>query len=95
MSNPKYGSNWERTPILATRLRTVCSTQDHQFWGDTRSLTDGSVFDLSVASHHYLTDVYLLGVALRHGGVFATFDRTVPFAAVVGARREMLEVIGP
>lgn len=95
VSNPKYGSNWERLPILATRLRTFCSTEDHQFWADTLSLSDGGVFDLSLASHHHLTDVYLLGVARHNSGVLATFDRTVPFGAVVGATRESLEVIGP
>lgn len=95
VSNPKYGSNWERTPILATRLRTFCATADHQFWPDTLSLGDGAIFDLSLASHQHLTDVYLLGLAITNGGVLATFDRTVPFAAVLGATREMVEVISP
>ncbi len=95
VSSPKYGSNWERMPILATRLRTFCSTGDHQFWADTLSLSDSAVFDLSLASHQHLTDVYLLGVAVKNSGVLATFDRSVPFSGVVGATREMLEVIGP
>ena len=95
VSNPKYGSNWERTPILATRLRTFCATEDHQFWPDTISLGDSAVFDLGVASHQHLTDVYLLGLAKTNDGVLATFDRTVPFAAVLGATREMVEVISP
>ena len=95
VSNPKYGSNWERTPILATRLRTFCSTADHHFWPDTLSLGDSAVFDLRAASHQHLTDVYLLGLAKTNGGVLATFDRTVPFAAVLGATRQMVEVIAP
>ena len=95
VSNPKYGSNWERTAILATRVRTFCATADHQFWPDTISLVDSAVFDLGVASHQHLTDVYLLGLAKTNGGVLATFDRTVPFAAVLGATREMVEVISP
>jgi len=64
-------------------------------WPDTLSLGDSAVFDLSVASHQHLTDVYLLGLAKTNGGVLATFDRTVPFAAVLGATREMVEVIAP
>jgi uncharacterized protein len=95
VSNPKYGSNWERTPILATRLRAFCATADHHFWPDTLSLGDSAVFDLRVAGHQHLTDVYLLGLAKANGGVLATFDRTVPFAAVLGATREMVEVIAP
>ena len=95
VSNPKYGSNWERAPILARRLQTFCASADHQFWPDTLSLGDSAVFDLSLASHQHLTDVYLLGLAKTRGGVLATFDRTVPFAAVFGATREMVEVIAP
>jgi predicted nucleic acid-binding protein len=94
VSNPKYGSNWERTPILATRLRAFCATADHHFWPDTLSLGDSAVFDLSVAAHQHLTDVYLLGLAKANAGVLATFDRTVPFTAVLGATRDMVEVIG-
>ncbi len=57
VSNLKYGSNSERTPLLAARLRTFCATADHHF------------------------------------GVLATFDRTVPIAAVIGATSDLLEVI--
>lgn len=94
VSNPKYGSNWERTPILASRLSTFCASADHQFWPDTVSLADTAVFDLSVAPHQHLTDVYLLALAKTHGGVLATFDRTIPLKAVVGASPDLLEVIG-
>jgi len=93
VSNLKYGSNSERTPLLAARLRTFCATADHHFWPDALSLRDQRVFDLSVASHHHLTDVYLLGLAKAMGGVLATFDRTVPIAAVIGATSDLLEVI--
>lgn len=95
VSNPKYGSNWERTPILSTRLRAFCAAADHDFWPDTLSLGDSAFFDLSVAAHQHLTEVYLLGLAKANGGVLATFDRTVPFTAVLGATREMVEVIAP
>jgi toxin-antitoxin system PIN domain toxin len=94
VSNPKYGSNWERTPILATRLRTLCATADHQFWPETLSLRDHTVFDLSLTSHQSLTGVYLLGLAKTNGGALATFDRTIPMQAVVGASPDLLEVIG-
>ena len=42
-----------------------------------------------------LLDVYLLGLAQKNGGVLATFDRTIPATAIVGARRNLLEVIAP
>ena len=94
-SNPRYGSNWERLPVLTNRLRAFCATADHQFWPDTLSLRDNAVFDLSLASQQHLTDVYLLGLAKTNGGVLATFDRTIPLNVVVGASLDLLEVIGP
>ena len=93
-SNPKYGSNAERVPFLATRLRAFCSTPDHQFWPDTLSLNDDSIFDLSLAPHHQLTDIYLLALAKANGGVLATFDRTMPLGGVRHARRDLVELIG-
>lgn len=92
-SNPKYGSNSERVPALAARLRAFCDAPDHQFWADSLSLCDGTLFDLSLAPHHLLTDIYLLAVAKTNGGVLATFDRTIPLGAVRGATRDLLEVI--
>ena len=41
-----------------------------------------------------VTDVYLLGIAVRMGGALATFDKTIPVSAVHGATRESLTVIG-
>ena len=92
-SNPKYGSNAERISALAPRLRAFCATSDHQFWPDTLSLIDDSIFDLSLAPHHQLTDIYLLGLAKAKGGVLVTFDRTIPLGGVRGATRDLLEVL--
>jgi hypothetical protein len=89
------GSAALRPGTLADHLRKFCSSPAHEFWLDALSLTDTKVFDLSFATHRNLTDVYLLGLARHKGGRLATFDRTIPLKAVVGARRGMLEVIGP
>ena len=40
-----------------------------------------------------LTDVYLLGLARKHGGFLATFDRPIPLKAAGGARPDDLVVI--
>ena len=42
-----------------------------------------------------LFDVYLLGLARRMRGRLATFDRTIPLAAVVGATRNDIAVVAP
>jgi len=54
------------------------------------------VFNLEmIRGHQQLTDVYLLGLAVAHGGRFVTLDQRVPLAAVRGATRASLEVIAP
>jgi hypothetical protein len=58
-------------------------------------LRDETLFDLSFASHRQLTDVYLIGLAHKNGGRLATFDRTIPLKAVVGARPGLLQIISP
>jgi len=40
-----------------------------------------------------VTDVYLLGLAKRKSGCLATFDGTIPLAAVADATRAQLEII--
>jgi hypothetical protein len=53
------------------------------------------LIDCSRVGYRQLTDVYLLGLAQKRGGVLATFDRTIPVAAIVGGRRDLLEVVAP
>lgn len=96
LANPTYWSEAERTAIVLERLRTFCASGHHHFWRDAMSLADDTLFDLSYASgHRQLTDVYLLGLAVRRDGRLATFDRSIPLRAVVGAKPESLAVIAP
>lgn len=77
-----------------TRLRQSCSSGDHVFWTSSISIRDGGVFNPAfIGGHRQLTDLYLLGLAVRMGGCLATFDRTIPFPAVVGATRESIAVV--
>ena len=87
VSNQAYGATGERASTGIERLRAFCSSGDHQFWRDALSLQD-EMFDLSRASSRQLTDVYLLGLAVNRKGRLATFDRSIPLAAVRGASRE-------
>ena len=89
-----------RTPVDADRdtafasLRAFCGTAGHEFWPDSVSLHDDTLFDASVlVSHRQLTDVYLLGLATRLGGRLATFDGTIPLNAVRGATADHLALI--
>jgi toxin-antitoxin system PIN domain toxin len=95
LSNPAYGLPLTRVASLARSLATFCKSGHHHFWPDEVSLRDAKLFDLALTGHRYLTDVYLLGLAKKMGGRLATFDRTIPAKAVIGAGRETLAVIAP
>jgi len=47
------------------------------------SLADRSVFPALPASKH-LTDLYLLGLAVKHGARFATFDHSMDASILPG-----------
>ena len=95
LSNPAYPSVTATPAEVASRLRVLCAGPDHEFWSDSVSLLDESLFRLqAIAGHRQITDIYLLGLAIRHGGRLATFDRSIPLKAVVGASAAHLELIG-
>lgn len=94
LSHPSYASV-HATPVeVAERLAELCSTRvGHERWPCDVSLLDARVFSLRhVSGPGQLPDVYLLGLAVRHGGRLATFDRRIPVAAVQGGARGLLIV---
>jgi len=94
--NPGYPGR--RTPLPDTihRLRLFEGSGDHAFWADSVTLCDDSFFlSAHIAGHRQLTDVYLLGLAVKNGGRLATFDRGIPISSVAGARKHHLVLIGP
>lgn len=95
LSQPLAGSVPLRPPQLIERLASFCSSPEHTFWPASVSLTDDAIFQRSyVAGPRRITDIYLLGLARKMKGVLATFDRSIPIGAVVGATRSTLAVIG-
>jgi toxin-antitoxin system PIN domain toxin len=95
-SNPAFIDPPIPLPELSGLLKRFCERSTHHFWADDLSLRDPAVFLMpAVRGYRQLTDVYLLGLAVKHRGKFVTLDSGVPLGAVVGARREHLEVITP
>ena len=88
LSSPAYGDPPLRSADIMERLESFRVSADHEFWPDAVSLRDRSLFRLRAIGHRQLTDVYLLGLARSHGARLATFDRSIPLGAVVGAREE-------
>lgn len=94
LSNPKYPAGPMRPIDVVDRLRTFCASGQHHFIPDTLSFTETTRFAPSlIKGFRQLTDVYLLALATRARATLATFDRTIPLAAVVGATQAHLTVI--
>ena len=94
LANPASQSGISRAQALIAGLKKFCASPHHHFWKDEVSLTDPALFDAAfLRGYRQLTDVYLLGLVKKMGGRLATFDRTIPWKAVVGGRPDLLEVI--
>ena len=94
LANPAYGSGVVRPLELIDRLSQLCASRHHVFWGHAVSVTDKTLFRAShIASARQLTDIYLLGLATKMKGRLATFDRTIPTGAVIGASSATLAII--
>jgi uncharacterized protein len=78
---------------VATKLLQELRRQKgHEFWTDDYSIVDGTI-DLSrLAGHKQITDLYLLGLAVRRKGRFASVDRHIPSELVPGGA-EAYEVV--
>ncbi|MDO9053998.1 MAG: PIN domain-containing protein [Gallionella sp.] len=93
MSQPKYPGNVAAAQV-AERLAEAANGPDHEFWPANISMLNEDVFDWSlVLGHRQVTDVYLLALAVHHGGRFVTFDRRIVLNAVKGAHSENLKML--
>jgi uncharacterized protein len=90
MSQSKY-PNPVPTGEVIKRLQDAAATSYHEFWADDLSILDRTVVDSArIHGPKQVTDVYLLALAVRHSGRFATFDGAVPLSAVLRAGKEHL-----
>ncbi|MGI9118996.1 MAG: TA system VapC family ribonuclease toxin [Acidimicrobiales bacterium] len=93
MSQPRYPS--PVAPAVVTGLlEEACATPHHEFWPCEISLLDPQLVDRRrLHGPRQVTDAYLLALAVRKGGRFVTFDRSVVTSAVPGATSESLTVL--
>ena len=79
---------------LVQMLQGSTAAPVHELWGDDISLLDGQLFrHTHIHSSKQLTDLYLLGVAVKHQGRLVTFDQRIPLSAVHGAKPDHLVVL--
>lgn len=83
LGRPSYPATPGGPAVVAKLISRFQQATNHEFWSDDISIIerqeDGWLDRLSAA---HTTDAYLLGLAVRHGGRLATFDRRIPASAI-------------
>ena len=85
MNQPGYSSPQPLAALIAMLQRST-SAPVHEIWFDDISILDAARFQHThMHGHHQLTDLYLLGLALKNSGRLVSFDKRIPLSAVHGA----------
>ncbi len=93
MSQPGYPNP---LPVAEVMLRLGKATRapQHKFWPDDISILDENIADRThIHGPRQITDLYLVALAVKHGGRFATFDSRIVLSALHGVKKEHLAVI--
>jgi toxin-antitoxin system PIN domain toxin len=93
MSHPGYPNPLPVRAVMQ-RLAEATASNLHEFWPDDVSLLNAQIADSArIHGPRQITDVYLLALALRHGGRFVTCDASASRDAAVGAEKRHLLMI--
>lgn len=93
LSQPAYPQSIPIAQAIV-RLRRATATPHHAFWPDSTSLLDERHIDATrIHGPKQLTDIYLLGLAVRHDGRFVSFDARIARSAVAEAQERHLLVL--
>lgn len=87
VGNPNYANSPSNPPLVAELLKELTGLPGHSFWADDLSLVRDRLIDPKrILTPKQITDTYLLALAVRNGGRFATFDRRLSTSAVTNGR---------
>ncbi len=92
-AHPKYPNRPGDIATVLDILRRFCASENHQFWSDKVTLREIIIPD-AIFTHNHVTDIYLLGLAVRYGGKLATLDQSIPVTVIKDGARA-LELIEP
>lgn len=85
VSNPAFSRDAVVPREAAAVLAANTAAPDHLFWPDELPFAEAVAFaGARLVGHQQVTDAYLLGLAIRRGGVLATLDERI--AALVEAK---------
>ncbi len=77
-------------------LRRITALPGHRFWpDDVRVAESAHVARARLVGPQQVTDAHLAGLAIRHGGCLATFDRGVRALVPQGVPPNAVEVVPP
>jgi len=86
LGSRRYPGGPGSTQAARHLLTGILATPGHQFWSDDLSLTSAGTFPNLPASED-ITDFYLLALAVKHGGCFATFDARIDPSLIPGGAK--------
>jgi toxin-antitoxin system PIN domain toxin len=96
VSNPAFSRDAVHPREAIQILAANTAAKDHTFWPDDLPFAEAAAFaDVRLLGHQQVTDAYLLGLAIRRGGVLATLDQRI--AALLDSKspeRTALELVG-
>jgi hypothetical protein len=87
---------YEPGNLASTRgdFGAMTAMEGHHFWPEALSLLD-FLPPGQVIPHSLITDLYLLGVALPHGGKRATLDRCIAADLIKGGKSTLVVIAQP
>ena len=93
MNQPGFSSP-QPLPALIAMLQRSTRASVHETWMDDISVLDAARFQHThMHGHRQLTDLYLLGLAVKNKGRLASFDQRIPMSAVRGATAAHMVVL--
>jgi uncharacterized protein len=94
ISSQKSYANPITLPDALAVLRRMTAREDHALWPDDVSLLDDTLIDHArLLGPRQLTDVYLLALAVKHGGRLITLDTGIALLSVHGAKKQQLVIL--
>jgi len=96
VSNAAFSRDAVTPREAAGVLAANTAAKDHAFWPDELPFAEAVAFaGARLVGHQQVTDAYLLGLALRRGGMLATLDeRIAALTEPKSAERKALEIVG-
>ncbi len=95
VSNPAFSRDAVQPREALHVLTANTAAKDHIFWPDELPIAEAVAFTgIRLMGHQQVPDAYLLGLAIRRGGVLATLDeRIAALTEPKAAERKALELI--